>query len=111
MLALLTKIGKLPGEPLSHRPIRLQENIKNLLERNVHMQQAPLNCKGSRRQYGFGARRLTVDEGVRWQGDIKKYCTIIALDVRFSNFDFLGGACSVSDRPAYFYQSQTDSSA
>ena len=97
-LVLIPKGQKPPDEPSSYRPICLLDSAGKLFERVIYNrleQYIESNGGLSEHQYGFRKSRSTLDaikmvieraqkaiEGKRWKRGPKKYCAVVALDIK-----------------------------
>lgn len=97
-LVLIPKGSKHPNDLLAQRPLCMLDNMGKLLERLIcnRLETAIEQAGGlANHQYGFRKARSTIDaikevvntaqnaiEGKRWKHGTKKYCLIVALDVK-----------------------------
>lgn len=118
-LVLLPKGNKPPEQPSSYRPLCILDSAGKILERIIHDRientiDSSLQCN----QFGFRKARSTLDAisrvvniarkataGKRWVRGSKKYCLVVALDVRNAfNCARWDNICSALDSlgvPAY----------
>ena len=95
-LVLLPKGQKPPDEPSSYRPLCMLDTAGKILERIIHGRiETVIEDKLSDSQHGFRRKHSTVDainrvvsvareaiSGQRWKGGTKKYCLMVALDIK-----------------------------
>ena len=95
-LVLLPKGRKPPDEPSSYRPLCMLDTAGKILERIIHGRIEEVTDRQlSDKQFGFRKGRSTLDaidlvvktakeatSGKRWKGGEKKYCLVVALDIK-----------------------------
>nr|XP_044249378.1 uncharacterized protein LOC123002814 [Drosophila takahashii] len=95
---LLNKPGKPPGEASSYRPICLLDTVGKVFEKLISKRlNLAIDAAGglSPSQFGFRKGKSTLDairtvtgiaaeaiRGKRWKGGTKKYCLLVALDIK-----------------------------
>lgn len=95
-LVLIPKGNKDPEQPSSYRPLCMLDTAGKILERIIYNRiEAAIGHVLNSKQFGFRRARSTLDaiqrvvniaknatNGKRWKGGKKKYCLLVALDIK-----------------------------
>lgn len=118
---MLPKGKKPPDEPSAYRPLCMLDSFGKILECIIYNRlELAIDAHGglTPNQYGFTKRRSTIDavnlvvgiakraiSGERWKGGAKKYCAIVALDVKnafnLARWDIIWKALKTFNVPLY----------